>query len=66
MAKKTEKMIEDARKLLVKVGDVVVARRQFPYTTQLIVGKVKKIDENGIKMTGWDDVCVSFYKLATK
>lgn len=45
---------------------MVVARRQFPYTTQLIVGKVKKIDANGIKVAGCDDVCVSFYKLADK
>lgn len=66
MVNKEEKLIEDNRKMLVKVGDWVIVRKPFPYTSKLIVSVVKRISSKGIFIAGHKEAFYSFYKLADK
>lgn len=66
MAKKKIEAVIDKVGNLVKVGDLVLARRPFPYTSQLVLGKVKKLLEEGIVIEGHKEVFNRFYKLAHK
>lgn len=64
MAKIKVEACADRMGLWVKVGDVVLARRPFPYTSQLVSGRVKKLLEEGIIIEGHKEVFNRFYKLA--
>lgn len=66
MAKKKLYESVDKTGILVKVGDSVLARRPFPYTSELIVRKVKNITDKGINLVGEKEVFTCFYKLAFK